>query len=302
MSLPMREPGRRAEPVPVEIQARYAFEPISAPPVIERSVTTRKYTVRDLQLLPPGSNTEPIAVLWYAPTNHTDCPLILMSPIGGTDTFIVPSLARFFAAHGYHAAIVKRPRGKLEARHSPAEIEEYLRQAVVRNRQALDWLLRQPAVDPHRAASFGISYGAILNAATAAVEPRLRCHVFVMAGAPLPGVIAHSAEHRLQKYRQQLRTETGMTDAQLVEILRAAIRTDPALLAPYVNSADILTFIALFDRSVGTCYGFELWRAQGEPQVTFIPTGHYSALLYLPFFRYQTMRFYQKKLAPESSP
>jgi pimeloyl-ACP methyl ester carboxylesterase len=302
MSLPMREPSRPAEPVPASIQARYAYEPITAEPVLQNIYVTRKYTLRNLSLPLPPPGGEPIIVAWYAPTNHTDCPFILVAPIGGYEEFIVPSLARFFAANGYHAAIIKRPRGHLDAGKPLAQIEAYLREGIVRNRQALDWFLRQPGVDRHRAASFGISYGAILNAATAAVEPRLICNVFVMAGGPLPEVIVHSAEPRLKKFRDKLYAQSGLTPAQLLDELRATIHSDPLLLAPYVKTKDTLTFVALFDQSVGTSNAFRLWHAQGEPTVTFMPTGHYSALLYVPLLRYQTMRFFKKKFSATNSP
>jgi dienelactone hydrolase len=298
MSVPLRKPVRLAEPVPAELQAAYAYDSITAAPVLLSSVTNRCFTLRNLRLVAPPAESEPIELVWYAPTNHSDRPLILVAPIGGNEKLIVPALARFFAVHGYHAVIVKRPSDHLDAERPVTQIEDYVRRGVVRNRQALDWLLKQPGVDAHRAASFGISYGAILNAATAAVEPRLRCHVFVLAGAPLPEVIVKSAEPRLRKYRRQLHAQSGMTDRQLLEQLRTTIRSDPARLAPYVNSDDVLTFIALFDRSVGTSHAFRLWRAQGEPRAELLPTGHYTALLYLPFLRCQAMKFFEAKLGP----
>lgn len=56
-------------------------------------------------------------------------------------------------------------------------------------RRAVDWLQRQPEVDPDRIALVGISLGAILGATALAVEPRLHSAVLILGGADLAHVL-----------------------------------------------------------------------------------------------------------------
>jgi len=73
-----------------------------------------------------------------------------------------------------NAVIVKRLRFRYDPAKPIDQVEDTLRASVIRHRQALDWLLAQPTVDTTRVGTFGISYGAIINASLAAVDPRIR--------------------------------------------------------------------------------------------------------------------------------
>jgi hypothetical protein len=39
-----------------------------------------------------------------------------------------------------------------------------------------------------------------------------------------------------------------------------------------------------------------LWRALGHPTVVFLPVGHYSAYLTLPYLKYVSLRFLRDQL------
>jgi dienelactone hydrolase len=119
-------------------------------------------------------------------------PLILLSPINGSNTVIVDSFAQLFVRFGYHAAIVHRRKFRHDREQDIHQVEHYLRNAVIRQREALDWLLKRPDVDARRVGTVGISHGAIVHASLAGIDPRARHHVPVMAVAPLPRVMEHS--------------------------------------------------------------------------------------------------------------
>ena len=54
--------------------------------------------------------------------------------------------------------------------------------------------------------------------------------------------------------------------------------------------------IALFDRSVGTDNSLALWHALGEPDAMFVPLGHYTTFLELPYLKFRAMQFFHEKL------
>ena len=197
---------RQPTPLPPELTAYYQSPPIAGAAVVRLQQERERYTIREVSL---PTTAKPIRLLWFAPRTMQPAPLVLISPIKGSDTLITAGFAEMFAAHGWHAVIVKRPGFHFDPDGSLTQVETILHNAVVRNRQALDWLLAQPGVDPQRVGSLGISYGAIVNAALAGVEPRLRANVFGLGGGPVANIMKTSLEHSLQRnWRQTLRFTT----------------------------------------------------------------------------------------------
>ena len=293
---------RAALPLPAEIQQYYRYP--SADPIVIARTTERHsdYSVKDVTLFQPGTS-EPIQIIWFAPKVLTPRPLILISPIRGSDTIVVDDCARVFASCGYHAAIVKRAHSKFDPDGPLSQVEDTLHNAVIRHRQALDWLLEQPGVDPERVATFGISYGAIIDAALAAVEPRVKIHVIDLAGGPLAGVMRSTDEIGLRRNWDCIRRGHDLTNKQVYEDLESVIRTDPVKLAPYVDRDDVLMLIARFDHSVPTRYQLKLWNALGKPRADFVLLGHYTSILALPAHRLSIMNFFEEKFAkPTQSP
>ena len=287
---------RAALPLPPEIERYYRY--LSIEPAITARTTERHpdYSVKNVTLFEPGAS-EPIEIIWFAPKLPGRRPLILISPIRGSDTIVVDDCARVFASCGYHAAIVKRAHSKFDPDGPLSQVEDTLHAAVIRHRQALDWLLQQPGVDPNRVASFGISYGAIIDAALAAVEPRVKVHVIDLAGGPLAGVMRSSDEIGLRRDWNCIRRGHDLTSKQVYEDLQDVIRTDPVKLAPYVPRDDVLMLIARFDHSVPTRYQLRLWQALGKPRADFVLLGHYTSILALPAHRLSIMKFFEEKFA-----
>ena len=289
-------PPRAALPLPDEIRQYYEYPP-GPPRVAMRTIEQHlSYSVTEVALTEPGA-TERIRLTWYAPVATEPRPLILISPIRGSDTLVVDGCARIFANEGWHAVIIKRLRDKFDPAGPVSQVEDSLRAAVIRHRQALDWLLTQPGVDANRVGTFGISYGGIINAVLAAVEPRAKVHVIDLAGGPLPGVMKTSNEQSLRRDWDRSRDSHDLTNEQFYQALQAVVRTDPVKLAPYVDRDRVLMLIARFDRSVPTQYQLKLWQALGKPRADFVPLGHYTSILVLPAHRESLMNFFAKHFA-----
>src|SRR6267154_1089453 len=104
-------PPRAALPLPPEIQQYYRYSSGESTEAVRITEQHPDYSVQDVTLLVHGS-PEPIQIIWFAPKLPGPRPLILISPIRGSDTIVVEDCARVFASCGYHAAIVKRARFK----------------------------------------------------------------------------------------------------------------------------------------------------------------------------------------------
>ena len=79
-------------------------------------------------------------------------------------------------------------------------------------------------------------------------------------------------------------------------LLRQHIKTDPVRMAPYVDTTRLLMFIALGDRTIGRDNALRLRRALGYPTTVFLPTGHYTSYLLLPYVKYASLRFFHTAL------
>ena len=160
----------------------------------------------------------------------------------------------------------------------------------------MDWLEEQPEVDRTRLGSFGVSYGAILHAVLAAVEPRIRYHVLSMPGAPLYEVIVHCPDRAVTKLMKGVHEKYGWTKSEIRSQLKQTIVTDPLLLAPYVSRGRVQVYVALFDRVVGAGRSFDLWKAMGKPELKILPFGHYGGILVFPYLQTQSYRALKRHL------
>ena len=300
--------SRVALSLPSDIQRYYQCPSGDVTSAVRATEIYPEYTLKQITLSPAGA-TEPIRIDWFAPNTSgaglpqrarrsrpTLSPLIVISPIRGSDTFVVEGLARIFASCGYHAAVVKRARAHFDPAGPLTQIEDSLRNNVIRHRQALDWLVQQPGVDPDRVGALGISYGAIITSVLAAVDPRVKACVLDLAGGPLPGVLRTSAEPGLRRNWNRYRRRHSLTDKQLYDAMANVIRTDPVKLAPYLPRDRVLMLIAQFDSSVPTRYQVRLWQALDKPRADFVLLGHYTSILALPAHRLSAMRFFEENL------
>ncbi len=299
---PLRASPERSRPatLPPELAAYYDY-PQRTPQAIVRLLSERpqlrEYLVQFPLSVSGFEPTEPVVELeWFESTRPGRLPAIIFNPILGGDYPLERGVCRHLAAHGFHVALVHRKTLKISPEHAVDHLELLLRQGILRIRQAVDWVSVQERVDPTRLGSFGISMGGIVSVMTAAVEPRLRVHVVALAGGGIPDIVVYSRDKLLTKPRARFLARHHMDLQTLEAQLRQQVKTDPIRLAPYVQPERLLMFIALADRTIGRANALRLWRALGRPRTVFMPLGHYSAYLSLPYLEYASLRFFQKAL------
>ena len=169
-----------------------------------------------------------------------------------------------------------------------------MKNTIIKNRQVVDWLIQQEEVDQERLGSFGISLGAIKNVITAGVEPRLKYHVFALAGGNLADIVCYSNLRDIKKWRRLIMQRESINLAQLHQDLSRRIKSDPSTLGEYVDARNVLMFVASYDRVIPKDYAQKLWREIGKPEVIYLPFGHFTSVLSLPYARVKSLEFFQK--------
>jgi len=285
--------------LPADVAAYYASPhppaEVTIEPVREQK-EFREFLVR-FPLAADFTPTEPtVEIEWFESTEPGRRAAIIFNPILGGDYPLERGLCRFFAKHGFHVALVHRKTLKISPEHPVEHLEFLLRQGIVRIRQVVDWVERQERVDPQRMGGFGLSMGGIAELITAAVEPRLQVHVVALAGGSLPDILVTSKDKLLTKPLAKYLAYHHMELKELEARLRESVKTDPLRLAPYADARRMLMFIALADRTIGTANSLRLWRAVGKPRVIFMPLGHYTSYLYVPYMRYASLKFFAERL------
>ncbi len=302
---PRRAQAVHALPLPAEIAAYYDYPdhaPVATIQLIKEYRNFRVALVRFPLSTPSGvESTEPIVEFeWFESKRLGRRAAIVFNPILGGDYPLERSVCRFFASRGYHVALVHRKTLKISPAQRAEQLELLLRQGILRIRQVVDWMTTNERVDPHRLGSFGISMGGIASEIAAAVEPRLRVHVIALAGGGIADIVSTSHDPLIARPRRRYLERNHISREDMYRILKEGITTDPLRMAPYVDRDRLLMFITLADRTIGTSNAFRLWHALGQPRAVFLPAGHYTAYLLLPYIKYASLQFFDTMLGPGS--
>ena len=84
--------------------------------------------------------------------------------------------------------------------------------------------------------------------------------------------------------------------AQLEKKLKQIIKMEPLSFANSLDAAKTMMILARFDAVVPYKNGIALYKKIGKPECIFLPTGHYTAIVYVPYIRYQSLKFFRKTL------
>jgi hypothetical protein len=266
-----------------------------------------RYTLKQIKLSPQANQSATEIVLDYyqlstpSPRPHstgssqTKSPVILLLPISGGGYEVESYFARYFAKHGF--AVVLARRGKIDPTLSDlGAIDIWLKQTVTDNQRVLDWIETRPELDSSRIGVFGISMGGIKGALLAAEDHRPKAVVLGMAGGDIPYILTHSTEPGIIKRREAFMREHNLTLAQLEKELQTAITCDPNGCASRIDRKKVLLVLAAFDRAVPFKKGLELREKMDRPETIFVPTGHYSTVVYIFYIQHQTLKFLQARL------
>lgn len=239
----------------------------------------------------PVNNT--VHAWWLVPAERTERvpTVVMLHSLGIRRPELEMGLARELARHGIAVFLMTLPyhmqrtptgygSGDLILAGDIGLLREAGVQATWDVRRAIDWLQRQPEIDPDRIALVGISLGAILGATTLASEPRLHSAVLILGGADLAHVLWDSI--LAIRARARLRRE-GYTLERLREELAPI---EPLNLLTPEHGEKTFVIGARFDIVVPTEDTEKLIRALGNPKVLWLNTGHFGGgLVQRPLFR-----------------
>lgn len=300
VQLPVASRPRAAAPVPAAYLEAVSYSKPenllvgATPPRTNSPFNVRRVEIRSATR--PGGNDRTLALDCFTPNKVKPAPVILILPIiGGDDYPLEQHFARYFASHGMAAVLVRRD--KLVKGERFDQINDVLRQGTIDARQALDWIETQPEYDASRIGLFGVSMGAIRGALLLPAEPRIRAATLGLVGGDLPWILAHTEESSIARCRQKTMEKEKISRKDLEQRLRTEIIMDPAAVAPSVDPRKVYLVLAACDTSVPFRKGWELRNLMGKPETMVVMAGHYSALLYIPCIRVQTLRFFREKFA-----
>jgi hypothetical protein len=281
----------------------YRYSPLTSAPHVTLLKSHKTYTEKKMVFQGVEDTTgyrSPLVIDYYEPNEKKRHPLIVITPILGKNYGIERSFANYFANRGFACAIVHRRRLRLLPDEEVGQIEAYFRSSIVRLRMAIDWLKRQEKVDPEAIGAFGISFGGILNTVLAGIEPQIKSHLIALAGGDLPSVLCYSHEKTIQRYRNQFMKRKGLTLDEFRDELKASIVSEPMVFAHFVDTHRVYLFIALFDLVIGKKHALKLAKAFGQPESYYVPLGHYSSMLVIPFIRIKAVKFFEAQLKQNS--
>jgi len=272
----------------------YAKKTIDAK--VEKIKENRTYVIKRVEF-PSALNVfgaENIKIDYYVQKRQGKFPTVLILPIAGGIDFSVRSFASRFALNGFNCAIVRSRKVDLEDTKTAEEVEDYFRQTVLDNRKVLDYLVEREEVDENRLGCLGLSLGGINASILSAVDERLKCSVWGLAGGSIADIAILSREKRIKDYIKAL-VEQGISVETIRTELSGKVATDPLKLAKHIDARNVLMYIASFDRVVPRECGDRLWEAIGKPEVIYLFSGHYSSVLYLPYAETRSLSFFKKK-------
>jgi len=296
--------ARAPQPPPANILEAVSYQR-SAPLVctVSNLESNARFSVQRISMQAAANHVATNRTLlldYYRPTGTNRTAIIVVLPIIGGGYPLEKFFCAYFARQGLAAVLVRRDR--LRTPERLADIDGLLRQAAVDARQALDWAETRPELDSQRAGVFGISMGGIRAAFLTPLDPRIRASCIGLAGGDLPYIVTHSRERGITRRRRAYLDKQQISLQEFYEGLKPIMLSDPLNVAPAIDPSKVLLVLATFDRAVPSSKGFELRRAMGKPETIVLPTGHYTALLFVPYIKAACLRFFHEKLgrdAPE---
>jgi len=289
---------RSAEPLPEAVASAFNNTFTNSPKSDEKLIEVHgRYAQRRVELSFADSFASSNIVIDYYQLRNTKTPspVIVLLPISGGNYEIESYFARYFARHGLAVALVRRHELD-DQTPTPLAIESWLKQKITNNKRVLDWIQTRDELDQERIGLFGISMGGIQAALLAPLDPRIKAATFGLAAGDLPFVLAHSTEKTIVRHRAKYLREHQINIVEFQNQLAKAISYDPILLAPYMDPKKVLIVLGMCDTVVPFAKGWELRQKLGRPETVLVPTGHYTALLCVPYIKSCCLGFFRRHL------
>lgn len=236
----------------------------------------------------------------YRPQGKGPFPVIFQTPILGRfallpDLFFERRFARFFAGQGVACVLIHRPIFEFDSAEGLHQIQKYIENSLKRNQAILDYALQDPHLDSKHIGTFGMSFGGIINCLWAALEPRLKAHVFAMTGGNLPEVFMRSRDPLMRSYQRSALKAAGSNPKVLKRHLKTLFTLDPFSAAAVIPPKNALLILGLFDRVVPFAFGNKLRKKMKYPKTIILPLGHYFSILAAPIIKWIVVNFFKQK-------
>lgn len=265
----------------------------------------------------PSVNREPVTVDIIVPAEkHLRKPtrlVVSLQILGGNDP-VSWIIAHYFALRGYPSLVVHRSKElfKLDfeehdLKDTLQQFEDNLRNVAIIHRQAIDFaiwyidaVLKIAEFDPSEVYAVGVSLGGITLSALSIVEPRITKSVIIMGGGDAGDVLAKSKEPSVKRNVDSLCAYYKITREELRTQIKKIVKTDNVKMiykaageSGEIESWRYRLVVSLFDTQVPTSCQKKL-RKLLDCQAWYIPTGHYTAAVFLPMILWWARRFFER--------
>jgi hypothetical protein len=285
------------KPLPVSLEKEYAYNKFNGEYTSEVIEENKTFVLKQIRFTPTKNiiDMDHDIILDYYKINGDCNPVILVLPIFGGSNYFAKTFSEYFADNGYSAIIVHRQK-KYKTFKDLDKMDNILRQIVFDHKQALDWIGMQDDIDSERIGVFGISMGSIKAALISSLDRRIKVSVMCLTGGNLAEIIATSDEGGVVRRRKEYMKEHDVTEEMFYDLLQSKITCDPMEYAEYIDAENSLMVLAYFDSAVPYKNGNELWEKIGQPEKITMLTGHYTAILGLPYVKMKSLDFFDRKL------
>lgn len=296
--VPLADDYAGPDELPAEIVDRYAY-PTGAIQnrAVEVTRENKRYVVREV-VFPVDFDGEEdeIRLEYYDINGAGKTPVILVLPILNGENFFARQFARYFAARGF-AAIIVNTNQKHTLLDDMLHAERAIRRSLVKHRKVLDWVAQNDAFDQNRIGVFGASLGGLNATLLMAVDDRVAAAAPALAGGDLPSIFVASEERRVAEAVNAAMTAKGLTREEMHHYLQDEIETDPITLAPFIDAANVLMVLARRDKTIPYASQEALRQKMGNPEAIYVPTGHVSTAIYLPYLKRRVYRFFNERFS-----
>ena len=230
----------------------------------------------------PANNT--VTAFLFQPKTPGPHPVMLVEhewlPVALTNEFVLcATLARAGVAaflvvqpYSYNRRVLPRvPEVELLSGDTQQTVSA-VRQAVLDNRRALDWLQGRPDIDPARMGVAGISLGGILAPLIAGVDHRAKVLVTIVGGADVSDLVYDSF------ITYGLRPSLLYHGVTFDSIKQGYAPIEPTNWLAGFDPKNALLFNGRFDVFVNPKQARHLAQALGGAPIVWIPTGHYGTV------------------------
>lgn len=278
----------------------YKKEPIN--PEINRTKDRGFYTI-DQIVFPSYIETDhkDAVMYYYRPKIEEDTPAIVILPIIGEKYIYSKSFSRFLVKRGF--SVLRVEKKKLldaEQKNPLLYSKKVLKQIVIDTMRGIDWLEGQKYIDKEKIGIAGLSLGAILSSLVAANDPRIKAGVFMMGGGGLADILTETNESHIKEFREKILKKYNWTIEDYRKELSENIHEiEPLSYASKLDSSKYLMINGRYDKVIVADATEKLWEKMGKPEMIRIHSGHYTAVLFIPYLNYKMLEHFKKVFGEE---